>query len=81
MALESLGKQGFVAFVTAIGKSLAGFDWRTSSEPNLNDEERLSKLVFRGSSGYKELRTQLLQYLVKGDGEVADAAKQLVASA
>jgi hypothetical protein len=80
-ALESLGKQGFVAFVTAIGKSLAGFDWRTSSEPNLNDEERLSKLVFRGSSGYKELRTQLLQYLGKGDGEVADAAKRLVDSA
>jgi hypothetical protein len=77
-ALETLGKQNFVTFITAIGKLLASFDWRTSSEPSLDDSARRAKLVFRGSSGYKELRMQLLEHLINGDGEVADAAKRLV---
>ena len=77
-ALRSLGKQDFAAFAAAIGHSLASFDWRASSAPDLEEPERRAKLVFRGSSGYKELRTQLFEHLAKGEGDIANAAKRLV---
>lgn len=76
--LRSLATQTFAPFVEAIGSSLASFDWRTSSAPGLAEQDRRSKLVFRGSSGYKELRTQLLEHLASGEGEVADAARQIL---
>jgi hypothetical protein len=78
-ALADLVKQGFASFVTAIAGALASFDWRTSSTPELDEPLRRAKLVFRGSSGYKELRTQLLEHLAEGDGDVAQAAKRLIA--
>ncbi|MCP4329786.1 MAG: DGQHR domain-containing protein [Alphaproteobacteria bacterium] len=76
--LKTLEKQDFAPFLKSVGQSLAGFDWRTSSAPELEEQDRRAKLVFRGSSGYKELRTQLLEHLAKGKGEVADAAKHFV---
>jgi hypothetical protein len=78
-SLESLPKQGFASLVVSIAASLASFDWRTSSTPELDDKLRRAKLVFRGSSGYKEIRTQLLEHLARGDGDVAAAAKRLIA--
>jgi len=77
-SLESLGAQSFAAFVTSIGTSLASFDWRTSSTPGLDDVKRRAKLVFRGSGGYKELRTQLLEHLAATEGDVAETAKRLI---
>jgi DGQHR domain-containing protein len=77
-ALQTLQNQDFISFVTAIGRSLASFDWRTSSAPDLDDQARRAKLVFRGSSGYKELRAQLLEYLSRGEDDVANAAKRLI---
>jgi DGQHR domain-containing protein len=77
-SLESLANQDFIPFVTAIGVALASFDWRTSAAPELEDALRRSKLVFRGSSGYKELRAQLLEHLAKTDGDVADTAQKLI---
>jgi DNA-binding transcriptional MocR family regulator len=76
-ALETLNKQDFAQSVVKIGKSLASFDWRTSSAPDLDDVTRRAKLVYRGSSGYKELRTQLLEHLGEGQGAIAEAAKRL----
>lgn len=48
-------------------KELSKFDWRTSSEPNLTSDQRRAQMVFKGSSGYKELRSQLLQLLMKSN--------------
>jgi hypothetical protein len=79
-ALKSIENQSFVSFLRSLVVSFATFDWRTSAEPTLDEASRRAKLVFRGSSGYKELRAQLLEHLVRGDGEVAEAAKQLVAA-
>jgi hypothetical protein len=77
-ALQTLVKQEFAEFVTEIAKALASFDWRSSSAPDLDETLRRKKLVFRGSSGYKELRTQLLEHLTGMDGEVSDVARRLV---
>lgn len=77
-ALESIETQAFVGFLRKLVDTLASFDWRTSSAPNLKEDERRAKLVFRGSSGYKEIRTQLLEHLALGSDEVAEIAKRLV---
>jgi hypothetical protein len=56
------------------GRKIATYDWRTSSTPELTDAERLKQAVFRGSSGYKELRMQLLDHLAEAKGLVGKAA-------
>jgi DGQHR domain-containing protein len=77
-ALKELESQDFVAFVFSIAQSLADFDWRTSSAPDLDEQQRRAKLVFRGSSGYKELRTQLLEHLTSYENEAANVAGRLI---
>ncbi len=77
-SLKSLAGEEFAAFVTDIGKALATFDWRTSATPGLEEGLRRAKLVFRGSGGYKELRTQLLEHLATVQGDVGDTAKRLI---
>lgn len=77
-SLESLPNQDFSPFVSAIGAALASFDWRTSAAPGLEEATRRAKLVFRGSGGYKELRTQLLEHLSAADGDVGETAKRLI---
>ncbi|TJV25041.1 MAG: hypothetical protein E5Y04_09360 [Mesorhizobium sp.] len=79
-ALKSIDKQEFAIFLKSIVGALASFDWRTSGTPELEETARRAKLVFRGSSGYKELRTQLLEHLSRGEGEAADAAARLVSA-
>jgi hypothetical protein len=77
-SLESLATQDFASFVTSIGTALATFDWRTSAAPGLEENVRRGKLVFRGSSGYKELRAQLLEHLAAADGDLGETAKRLI---
>jgi hypothetical protein len=59
---------------------LAGYDWRTSSAPGLTETVRLRQAVFRGSSGYKEMRVQLLKHLEKDGGSVGTAAVEVLKS-
>ena len=59
LALKSLDKHSVSKFLQKISIGLASFDWRTSAAPEITEEQRRDKLVFRGSSGYKELRIQL----------------------
>ncbi|MGH8677971.1 MAG: DGQHR domain-containing protein [Burkholderiales bacterium] len=77
-SLKSLATRDFANFITSIGIALASFDWRTSSTPELEEQKRRAKLVFRGSGGYKELRTQLLEHLASTDGDLGTAAKRLL---
>nr|WP_275945319.1 DGQHR domain-containing protein [Bradyrhizobium sp. NBAIM16] len=77
-AVATLPKQKMAAFLKSLASALAGFDWRTSSDPSVTENERRDKLVFRGSSGYKEIRIQLLEHLAKSGGEVGQLAKRLV---
>jgi len=78
VGLLSLEKSLAAPFIREIAKGLSSYDWRTSSTPDLPDSERLRQAVFRGSSGYKELRKQLLEHLAAADGAVATAAKAVL---
>jgi hypothetical protein len=61
--------------ISSICNELVKFDWRTSSEPNLSDQQRRAHMVFKGSSGYKELRSQLLRLLEKSNrNQIKDAS-------
>ncbi|MGO7181173.1 DGQHR domain-containing protein [Rhizobium brockwellii] len=78
-SLGAIQEQPFAAFAVELAERVSSFDWRTSSTPNLDEATRRAKLVFRGSSGYKELRLQLLEHLASGDdSEVKNAATRLM---
>jgi len=78
LALKTLAKHELSDFVRAIAEGLATFDWRTSSARDLTDDERSRKLVFRGSSGYKEMRRQLLEHLKELPNDVGRTASRLL---
>jgi hypothetical protein len=73
-ALKSFAKTKAAGFIDQIAEGLASYDWRTSSTPNLGRDQQLRQSVFRGSSGYKEMRHQLLVHLSVQAGEVGKAA-------
>ena len=79
--VESIAKQDFAAFVRVLNASLSSFDWRTSATPDLDEQVRRAKLVFRGSGGYRELRTQLLEHLRNAPEDVSTPAKRLLPAA
>lgn len=56
-------------FVNNISESLGDFYWVTSSTPGLSHEIKQNQGLFRGSSGYKEIRIQLLLELQKSKSE------------
>jgi hypothetical protein len=74
-ALQSLMSEGASGFLRKVAQSLASYDWRTSSAPPLSESARLRQAVFRGSSGYKELRQQLLKHLIATDEKVGKIAR------
>lgn len=76
-AMRSLRKQPVAAFLEEIAKGLAKYDWRTSSAPQLTEDERIRKAAFRGSGGYRELREDLLKQLASEGKTVGSVAKQI----
>jgi len=77
-ALRSLEAQPVNSFLEEIANQLVSYDWRTSAAPSLSEDERHNKLVFRGSGGYKELRSQLLQHLLTLQDSLSDFAANLM---
>lgn len=75
LAISSFKKTTAAKFIDEITRKLSEYDWRTSSTPGISETERKDKLVFRGSSGYKELRKQLLEHLATNTGNVGNAAR------
>jgi DGQHR domain-containing protein len=76
--MKLLEKSTLKNLIETICSVIVDFDWRTSSEPGLSENERLKQMIFRGSGGYKELRSQLLTLLEeKGKGEISSTAKEL----
>ena len=67
-ALESLRNRKAGQFVSKITKALASYDFRTYSAPGLDEELRNSKARFRGGTGYRELRRDLLRSLAESGG-------------
>lgn len=78
LAVLSLKKESFYSFIQAICEELTKFDWRTSSVPGLDDTRRRSQMIFKGSSGYKELRLQLIALLRLSNNQlIKKTAQQL----
>ena len=71
-------KRKLVTFSASFSRLLAEYDWRSASAPGLEDSERVRKAGFRGSGGYKELRTHLLKHLASYEGEVGEAAEAAI---
>lgn len=76
-AVSSLEGTSIEAFLRTACAGLATYDWRTSSTPGLSNEDRLRQAVFRGSSGYKELRRGLMLHLSSSRSDVGKAAQRV----
>lgn len=77
-AAKSLENQPVYEFLGHLCESLATFDWRSSSAPELTEQERLARAALRGSGGYRELRTQLANHLRDSiHSDIASAAQFL----
>jgi hypothetical protein len=74
-AIKSFAKTEAATFIENITNAIASFDWRTSSTPDLSNEERMQQSVYRGSSGYKEMRRRLLSHLCRQKGKVCQVAE------
>lgn len=74
-SLESLRQSQIHPYLLDLAKSLAPYDWRSSKAPGLSEGDRMAKARFRGGSGYRELRMDLLRHVIKrGQGPVTTAA-------
>jgi len=69
-SLHSLSKTEVARYIDSIATALADYDWRTSSTPKLPEQIRIRQGVFRGSSGYKEMRRQLLGHIKDKGGSL-----------
>jgi DGQHR domain-containing protein len=77
LQLKQLADQPAAVFLTDLAQALASFDWRTYGTPRLPEEERLRAAAYRGSSGYKELRRQLLAHVeIEGSAEMSVLAEE-----
>lgn len=76
-ALESLKGQKVGEYVGDIAKILATYDWRSSKAGSLSEDERQVKARFRGGTGYRELRKDLLRHLSRSDSKLATVAQEV----
>ena len=78
-AIQTLNNNKKISqFMDELADILATYDWRASSSPELNEEQRTLKASFRGGGGYKELRRHLLQHIAAGKSGVAITAKTIM---
>lgn len=79
LALDSLDEQPVAEFINGLMETLAQYDWRSSKEPNLKPDERQAKARFRGGSGYRELRQELLNYIIESfAGDLSEGAEEVI---
>ncbi|MFG1214951.1 DGQHR domain-containing protein [Xanthobacter flavus] len=65
--------------ISSFAQAIAQFDWRSADAPGVNDELRLVKRAFRGSSGYVALREQLFSHLAGAPNDIAAVAAESLA--
>ncbi len=76
VALDELEGSELLERIRDFGSAIAGFDWRSADAPELNDDQRMLKRAFRGSSGYVALREQLFRHLATGPKDIAEVADE-----
>jgi len=75
-SLRTLRALPVAAFLRDIAEALASYDWRTYGAPDLPEVTRSAKARFRGSTGYRELRQDVLSHLAQAkDSRVSETAK------
>lgn len=77
-ALTAMRSASVGKFVNLVARDLAGYDWRTSGTPGLSEATRSSKARFRGGTGYRELRSDLLRHVNSHDDEAAEVASSVI---
>lgn len=78
-ALKTLDRQkSIVKYVEEASALLADYDWRTYAAPDLTQDEKSAKARFRGSTGYRELRQDLLRHLARDSSDVGAAAGEVL---
>lgn len=77
-SIETLKEQPVYSFLKKVAQIIVKFDWRVSSTPKLDEETRRGQMVYKGSSGYKEMRLQLLRRLCDAEDQaIAKIAKRI----
>ena len=81
-ALEHLKEErGISEYLRRLTCDIAKFDWRSAVTPGLPSDVEIFQSRYRGGSGYKQVRLQLLRHLAeKGCTDIA-ASAQCVAQA
>ena len=82
-ALASLrSDQGTIhKFIERLTRDIATFDWRSAVTPGLPRDVEIFQSRYRGGSGYKQVRLQLLRHLVRRDSDEISASALAVAEA
>lgn len=71
-------KTKIMCYIKQVAESLATYDWRASSGPDMSEGEQTLKASFRGSGGYRELRKHVLRHVADGKGDAGKAAKEVL---
>jgi len=79
-SLQSLRKRSDIdGFLRAVARGLATYDWRSYGSDSLTPSEKSAKARFRGSTGYRELREDVLRHLVSSaEQNVSDVAREVI---
>jgi hypothetical protein len=76
VALSELAASPLDLLIKQFATCIASFDWRSADAPGLDDQMRLLKRAFRGSSGYVALRQQLYEHLMRAPAPLGDIAAE-----
>lgn len=61
--LENINTLPIARIISELAKSLASFDWRTSTAPGLIGDQVTIRKGFKGSGGYVDLKRMILQHI------------------
>ena len=78
-ALDHLRNQSNIkGFIDSLTADIATFDWRSAVTPDLPAQVEVFQSRYRGGSGYKQVRLQLLLHLdQKGSPEISSSARNV----
>lgn len=79
-ALGHLQEQSNISsFIERLTSDIAQFDWRSAVTPGLPSNVEIFQSRYRGGSGYKQVRLQLLRHLAEaGSADIATSAQSVI---
>ena len=81
-ALKHLREQSHISdFIRRLTCDIATFDWRSAVTPGLPSDVEIFQSRYRGGSGYKQVRFQLLRHLANNGSDKIAASADVVAYA